>query len=43
MTEIKERLTTKASQTINIIITPPKKETKDPKEETIFQNNILSA
>jgi hypothetical protein len=37
------RLETKASQIINKIITPPKKETKAPKEEIIFQNNILSA
>jgi len=36
-------LETKASQTINIINTPPKKEIKAPREETIFQNNILSA
>jgi len=26
-----------------MIITPPKKEIKAPKEEIIFQNNILSA
>jgi hypothetical protein len=37
------RLETKASHTINIIITPPKKEINAPNEETIFQNNILSA
>jgi len=38
-----ERLETKASHTINIIKTPAKKEMKAPKEEIIFQNNILSA
>jgi len=42
MTETIERFLTKASQTIYKIITPPKKEIKAPKEETIFQNNIES-
>jgi hypothetical protein len=36
------RLEAKASQITNIIIIEPKKETKAPKEEIIFQNNILS-